>query len=135
MRTPLTYCDPPYAASSRLEPAKGYRHDDDGDLWERLVAVLADVRHAAVILSGYPCADAQRLGWRALALQRKRTVQARAGATLTASPETVWLSPNIAERELRFAFDGELTAGEQPVAKPSHAGVEPAERRNRCTTT
>jgi hypothetical protein len=92
--------------------------------------------HAAVILSGYPCADAQRLGWRTLALQRKCTMKARAGTTLSATPETVWLSPNIAERELRFAFDGEHTAAsETPVPDPSHAGPAPAERRNRCTTT
>lgn len=100
----VLYCDPPYAASSRLEPDKGYRHDDDGTLWARLVEALLGVEHAAVILSGYPCADAERLGWRSVALARKRSVQARAGSTLATSPETVWLSPNIAERELTFAF-------------------------------
>ena len=97
MRTPLTYCDPPYAASSRLEPAKGYRHDDDGDLWERLVAVLADVRHAAVILSGYPCPEADGLGWRTVSLTHARSVQARAAGTLSAAPETLWLSPAVAD--------------------------------------
>lgn len=93
----LIYCDPPYAPSSRLEPGKGYRHDADETFWPRLVEVLAGVEHAAVILSGYPCPEAEDLGWRSVALSHKRTVQARAGSTLSIAPEVVWLSPSVPE--------------------------------------
>lgn len=93
----VIYCDPPYARSSRLEPAKGYRHDDDGTLWARLVEALAEIQHAAVILSGYPCPEADALGWRTVALAHNRTVQARAGGKLSAAPETLWLSPAVPE--------------------------------------
>lgn len=91
----LIYCDPPYAGPHRTEPSKGYRVDDPGDLWTRLVDVLLTVEHAAVILSGYPCEEAERLGWRMVQLRMKRTVQSRAGGTLAAAPEVVWLSPAV----------------------------------------
>lgn len=94
----VIYCDPPYAHSSaRLTAGKGYRHDDDGTLWLRLVEVLRGVENAAVILSGYPCPEAEDLGWRMVPLAHKRTVQARAGGTLSAAPEVLWLSPNVPE--------------------------------------
>lgn len=93
----LIYCDPPYPSATRLDGNKGYRHDDDGSLWPRLVETLSSVRHAAVILSGYPCPEASGLGWRMIPLRHKRMVQARAGGTLTAAPEVVWLSPNVRE--------------------------------------
>jgi DNA adenine methylase len=57
------YCDPPYPASVRLAPGKGYRHDVDDTFWPELVGVLAQVKHAAVLLSGYPCPEAKELGW------------------------------------------------------------------------
>ena len=95
----LIYCDPPYAGPLRTEPSKGYREDDPGDLWPRLVDVLLEVRHAAVILSGYPCEDAERLGWRMVRLDRKRTVQAREGGELPPADEVVWLSPSVPEVE------------------------------------
>lgn len=94
----VIYCDPPYTGPWRREPTKGYRHDDDGTLWPRLVKVLADVKRAAVILSGYPCPEGDALevlGWRTVPLNRKRTVQARKGGTLELAPEVVWLSPNV----------------------------------------
>jgi hypothetical protein len=91
----LIYIDPPYAGPLRVSPEKGYAVDDDGTLWSRLVEVLGEIRHAAVILSGYPCADAERLGWRMVPLVRKRTVRAE-GASLLA-PEVVWLSPAVPE--------------------------------------
>lgn len=93
----VIYCDPPYTGSARLEPAKGYRHDDDGELWPRLIEVLADVRHAAVLLSGYPCPEADALGWPSVALRHNRTVQARSGGRLSPAPERLWLSPNAPE--------------------------------------
>lgn len=91
----VIYCDPPYAAGQRLEPGKGYRHDDDGTLWPGLVEVLRGLEHAAVILSGYPCVETEDLGWECVPLPRKRSVQARSGGTLSYAPETVWLSPNL----------------------------------------
>lgn len=91
----VIYCDPPYAPSTRLKPAKGYRHDVDEDFWPRLVEVLADVQHAAVLLSGYPCQATEDLGWRAIPLARKRSVQARAGSTLSDAPEVVWANDNV----------------------------------------
>ena len=92
----VIYCDPPYAGPLRTEPTKGYRHDAP-DLMDRLVDVLLGVRYATVILSGYPCAAAERLGWRDVPLDRKRTVQSRAGGELAAAPEVVWLSPQVPE--------------------------------------
>jgi DNA adenine methylase len=94
----LIYCDPPYTGDQRLAGGShGYRVDDDGTLWTRLVEALLNVEHAAVILSGYPCSEADRLGWRSLDLGMKRTVQGRAGGTLPNAPETLWLSPAVPE--------------------------------------
>jgi DNA adenine methylase len=90
----VIYCDPPYAPETRLEPAKGYRHDVDADFWPRLVEVLRGVQHASVLLSGYPCQATADLGWQAISLPRKRSVQARAGSTLTNAPEVLWRNGN-----------------------------------------
>jgi DNA adenine methylase len=90
----LIYCDPPYAGPLRTARSKGYAHDD-ADLWARLVPVLAEVRHAAVILSGYPCDEAEALGWRMVPLTMKRTVQSRDGDELPDAPEVVWLNENV----------------------------------------
>lgn len=91
----LIYVDPPYTGPHRLEPSKGYAVDGDGTLWDQLVDVLSDVREASVILSGYPCAAAERLGWRSHALRAKHTVQNRSGGVMGAAPEVVWLSPAV----------------------------------------
>lgn len=98
----VIYCDPPYAPETRLEPAKGYRHDADADLWPRLVEVLSNLRHAAVLLSGYPCEAAEGLGWTTISLPRKRSVQARSGSTLSDAPEVLWLNGavDIGQRSL-----------------------------------
>lgn len=93
----VIYCDPPYAGPHRREPAHGYRHDDPDELWPRLVDALLAVENAAVILSGYPCEEAERLGWRSIALARKGTVQSRRGAVLAPTAETIWLSPLVPE--------------------------------------
>lgn len=93
----VIYCDPPYARGQRLAPGKGYRHDDDGSLWPRLVEVLADIQKASVVLSGYPCIEMADLGWRRIPLVHKRTVQARSGGTLSTAPEGIWLSPLVPE--------------------------------------
>lgn len=96
----LIYCDPPYTGPYRLGASgaaisRGYRVDDDGLLWSRLVDALLEVERAAVILSGYPCEEAERLAWRSVDLRMKRTIQSRAGDTLPDAPETLWLSPNV----------------------------------------
>lgn len=101
----LIYCDPPYAMANRLAPGKGYRHDDDGTLWPRLVEVLSAVQNAAVVLSGYPCPEADELGWECIPLQHNRTVQARAGGTLAPAPECVWINKNVPE-PMGALFDG-----------------------------
>ena len=90
----LIYADPPYTGPRRTEPGKGYRVERD-TLWADLVAALLELRHARVILSGYPCDEADDLGWRTVPLRMKRTVQSRDGATLEDAPEVVWLSPNV----------------------------------------
>jgi DNA adenine methylase len=100
----VIYADPPYSGPLRRQPAKGYRIDDDGTLWDRLVEVLAEIRHAAVILSGYPCEQAARLGWRMVPLTMKRTVS-RNGDELPAAPEVVWLSPTL-PAVIPTLFDG-----------------------------
>jgi DNA adenine methylase len=101
----VIYVDPPYTGAHRLgvrdAPARqkhGYAvDDDDGTLWTRLAAVLQEVQHASVILSGYPCEEADELGWRCVPLRMKRTVQSRAGGALEDAPEVVWLSPAVPE--------------------------------------
>lgn len=90
----LIYVDPPYRLADRLAPEKGYAMDDDGTLWTRLTPILKAVEHASVILSGYPCPEAEDLGWRMVPLIRNRTVQARIGGALGLAPEVVWLSPS-----------------------------------------
>lgn len=91
----LIYCDPPYPLDARLAPDRMYAVDDDGTLWPRLVEVLRSVEHASVIVSGYAGDYLDELGWRMLPLVHKRTVRARAGSTLDAAPEVVWLSPEL----------------------------------------
>ena len=93
----VIYCDPPYPPEVRLAPEKVYAVDDDGTLWPRLVEVLREVKHAAVLLSGYPCEAAEALGWPSVPLKHQRTVQARAGGKLSAAPEVLWLNPNVPE--------------------------------------
>lgn len=94
----VIYCDPPYALHTRLAPSCQYAHDDDGSMWARLIEVLRGVEHAAVILSGYPCIEAEELaGWRVLPLAH--TVRARAGTgePRRVAPEALWLSPAVPE--------------------------------------
>lgn len=97
----VIYCDPPYTGTHRTAPSKGYAVDDAG-LWNGLINVLSDVRHAAVILSSYPCEEAERLDWRMLPLKMKRTVQTRDGGELPDAPETVWLNANVPDPLLLF---------------------------------
>lgn len=113
----VIYCDPPYTGEHRrrrngsgADGAHGYRVDDDGTLWPRLVDALLDVRHAAVILSGYPCEEAERLSWRMVPLRMMRTVQSRAGGKLSLAPEVVWLSPAVPE-VVPGLFDALATGG------------------------
>lgn len=95
----VIYCDPPYPVATRLEPNKGYHHDDDGELWPRLLEVLAGVRHAAVILSGYhPYEPADALGWRRVELHARRHAQAGLGRSPDVAPEALWLSPAVPDR-------------------------------------
>lgn len=93
----VIYVDPPYVGPLRLSQSNGYNVDADTDLWPRLCDTLANVEHAAVILSGYPCEEADALGWRCVPLSMKRTVQSRDGGTLPDAPEVVWLSPAVPE--------------------------------------
>jgi DNA adenine methylase len=101
----VIYVDPPYVGPLRLAASKGYKVDADDDLWPRLVTALLKVEKASVILSGYPCAEADALGWRCVPLSMKRTVQSRDGGVLPAAPEVVWLSPAVPE-QVPALFDG-----------------------------
>lgn len=91
----VIYVDPPYVGPHRVTMRKGYAHDAGPHLWSSLVDVLCGIEHAAVILSGYPCEEVDRLGWRSVELTANRNVQARAGGKLARVPETVWLSPLV----------------------------------------
>ena len=91
----VIYVDPPYVGEHRKRKDKGYVHDAGPELWPGLVEVLAGIEQAAVILSGYPCEEAERLGWRRVPLRANRNLQARAGAQLSPAPETLWLSPAV----------------------------------------
>lgn len=106
-RDTLIYIDPPYMGEHRLTMSKGYRVDADLELWPRLVDALLKVERAAVILSGYPNVDVDRLGWRSISMRHNRTVQARAGGTLAAAPEAVWLNEHVPTTSL---FEAELCA-------------------------
>lgn len=86
----VIYVDPPYTGPERVARTIKYDHDDDGTLWARLVEVLQGIDNAAVILSGYPCAEAEDLGWRRLDLQANSNIRAGVG-----TPETLWLSPAV----------------------------------------
>lgn len=88
----LLYLDPPYEGPHRRTRSKGYAVERVG-LMGDLVRVLKDVRHAAVVLSSYPCVETSELeasGWERRDLDRKRTVQARSGGTLPPAPEAIW---------------------------------------------
>ena len=51
----VMYCDPPYPACTRSSPdAYGEFEMSDGD-HEEFLAVAKSLRHAAVLISGYPC--------------------------------------------------------------------------------
>lgn len=94
----VIYCDPPYVGEHRREPSKGYACDADAELWDRLVDALAGIKHAAVILSGYPCEQAERLDWQMLPLARKRTVTSKDGKPLANAPEVVWVNAHARVR-------------------------------------
>lgn len=93
----VIYVDPPYIGAARTRPEKAYVHDVTPDLWPRLVDALLGIEHAAVILSGYPNEEVERLGWRTVELHALKNVQARAGGKLPKVPETLWLSPAVPE--------------------------------------
>lgn len=93
----VIYVDPPYIGAHRTTMSKGYAHDAGPDLWPRLVDALLEIENAAVILSGYPNDEVERLGWRSVDLHALRNVQARAGGKLPTVPETLWLSPAVPE--------------------------------------
>lgn len=99
----LIYCDPPYTGDLRVAQEHRYNVDDDGQLWTRLVDALLEVEHAAVILSGYPCAEAERLtGWQAVPVNARTNMPLR-GQTGKA-PECLWLSPAL-DRDAGSLFD------------------------------
>jgi DNA adenine methylase len=90
----LIYCDPPYTGDHRVAQEHRYAVDDHDELWPRLVDALLEIEHASVILSGYPCDEAERLeGWRPVPLAARTNMPLR-GRTGSA-PETLWLSPNV----------------------------------------
>jgi DNA adenine methylase len=93
----VIYCDPPYAGVDRRAPGKGYGEDDAEAVWDALVPVLAEIKSARVLLSGYPCAQAEELGWEFVDLSTRRRTQARPGDRLPKAPERLWLSPTISE--------------------------------------
>ena len=101
----VIYCDPPYVGHLRLAPEIGYNVDATEDLWPRLVETLLSVEHAAVVLSGYPCAEAEDLGWRMVPLEMKRTVGLSDQGKRRDAPQVVWLNDNVPEL-VPTLFDG-----------------------------
>lgn len=93
----VVYIDPPYIGPDRKHLRHGYAYDVTDDLWPRLIDALCQIENAAVILSGYPNEEVERLGWREVELQALKNVQGRAGGKLPSVPETLWLSPTVPE--------------------------------------
>lgn len=93
----VIYVDPPYVGPDRRHLSHGYSHDLTPDLWPRLVDALAEVEHAAVLLSGYPNDEVERLGWRSMQLEALSGVAPRSSGKRYAVPETLWLSPAVPE--------------------------------------
>lgn len=67
----LIYCDPPYAPSSRRAKTV-YTEDATDEDWFALSETLAQLEHAQVIVSGYPCAAMKNLGWEAIPMHALR---------------------------------------------------------------
>lgn len=117
----VIYCDPPYTGEHRLRSAgrrsggkRGYRHDDHPSLWPDLVDVLLAIDHAAVLLSGYPCSETERLeaaGWQPFGLPSRRHSANRRGAAGQPAPETVWLNPRCVQGQLRLDLVGRRANG------------------------
>lgn len=104
----VMYLDPPYTGDHRLRAkgaaaggSHGYDVDTTPTLWADMVEVLRGVTKARVLLSGYPCEEAEGLGWEMVPLTARRTVQSRDGDSLPFAPEVLWLSPNV-DAELRL---------------------------------
>lgn len=90
--TPATlfYVDPPYLQATRGRRRRNYTHELTDGCHERLIDELSTLR-GMVILSGYPHASYERLGWR-----RHETEALADGAR--PRTECLWLNP-AAERE------------------------------------
>lgn len=89
----VIYCDPPYVGGHRLQPHHGYRVDDPNELWPRLTAALLAIKHANVLLSGYPCEYTEQLvdaGWSVTTFPRRRTAGNSLGRGGEVAPESIW---------------------------------------------
>lgn len=96
----VIYCDPPYEGPGRIEPRKGYAIERAG-LWDDLVDALLEVRHAAVLVSGYRC-QAQGHPRDALAQQgRPVTLPIR-----HVSAREIKLLPGADELSVHFPYRG-----------------------------
>lgn len=92
----VIYVDPPYIGDDRKHPRHGYTFDATPELWPSLVNALSEIRHAAVLLSGYPNEEVSRLGWRSVEIGGVlRGVPAN--GVMTTAPETLWLSPAVSD--------------------------------------
>jgi len=100
----LIYADPPYDGDHRLAGGKHrYRVDLHEDLWRDLVGALLSLEHAQVLLSGYPCEEAERLesaGWSRLDVARRRISRISSGDNGGMAPETLWLNYDHEEGRL-----------------------------------
>jgi hypothetical protein len=85
------------------------------DLWADLVEVLASVEHAAVLLSGYPCAEVDELGWHEIEMKALISSGSRAGVVLDVAPERVWLNPRCVAGASQQSIDyAEQLDGQHP---------------------
>ena len=82
----LIYLDPPYEFEQRTSKKNQYRHEMDHQDHQDLYTVLQDIKHAAIILSGYSGGTYDKLKW------KSRT---KKNMTLYGQDrqETIWLNP------------------------------------------
>lgn len=93
----LHYVDPPYLASTRQDPARGYAHEMDEAGHARLLSCLVMLK-GAVIVSGYasPIYDWFLAGW-------TRVTRPSADIRGKVREEVLWISP-AAERAHRQPY-------------------------------
>lgn len=87
----VIYCDPPYTGKFRSHEGIGYKYENP-KMWDALIETLSSITNAQVILSGYPCEDIDKLGWKCIPLNHRKRSQSRLGETIHNSEECIWIN-------------------------------------------